>query len=194
MNPVDPRWLEILKASSWQIGAISVALIIFWLLLRFEVLPPINSPWVVYGLPLAILITGTLALFGILEFIAARIREKIGDWREQAKRTKRLRQEQEAFRKYIPFMTDDEKRILGYLLQSNQKTFTAPIDGGRAATLLGRGYIRIGVRGEQMVNQLSVPFFVPDHLWEVLEEHEAEFPQDFPENGPRPWSIHWMAR
>jgi hypothetical protein len=27
--------------------------------------------------------------------------------------------------KYVPFMTDKEKKIIGYLLKYNQKTFTA---------------------------------------------------------------------
>lgn len=193
MNPVDPRWLEILKASSWQIGAISVALSIFWLFLRIGVLPPIDSPWIIYGLPLAILITGALALFGILEFIAAQVTKKIKERHKQVARSKRLSKEKQEFRDYIPFMTETEKRILGYLLQFKQKTFTAPITGGEAATLIGRGYIKMGVRGEQVVNQLSVPFLVPDHFWDVLVDFRAEFPQDFAADAPHPWQTHWIG-
>jgi hypothetical protein len=78
--------------------------------------------------------------------------------------------------RYIPFMTEKEKQIIGYLLKHNQKTFTAAVDGGYAVTLIARGIIvRQMAPGQQALEQ-DVPMGVPEHIWEVLQNHKDEFP------------------
>ena len=65
MNPADPKWLEILKASGWQTTGLTVALVVFLVLVRTGVIPTSDSPlWV--ALPaLGALICGVLALASI---------------------------------------------------------------------------------------------------------------------------------
>ena len=76
----------------------------------------------------------------------------------------------------IPYMTDKEKIILGYLRHHKQKRFTAAQDGGHARTLLSKGYVRyIGVKG-QAIDLMDVPFEVARHVWEVIEARPNDFP------------------
>jgi hypothetical protein len=77
----------------------------------------------------------------------------------------------------------------------NQKTFEAEIDGGRAASLLSHGIVRIPVNpGGQQFDQRNVPMRIPDHIWAVLGEHKAAFPYTPSEDGGHPWRRHWMER
>jgi len=53
----------------------------------------------------------------------------------------------------------------------------------------------MGVEQQQMVDQWRVPWTVPDHLWEVLEENRDQFPEvDMRGKDAPPWVIPWMAR
>ncbi len=100
-------------------------------------------------------------------------------------------------RDYIPFMTEHERRILAYLIAHNQKTFTAALDGGYAATLLARNIVILLARPGQQVNPEYVPMTVPDYLWEILVSNKEQFPYTPPQNGEveaHPWRVHWMAR
>ncbi len=87
---------------------------------------------------------------------------------------------------YIPFLTEQEKGILGYLLDHNQKTFTTDTDGGRASTLYARSIVQVLSKPGQSISVLDVPFHVPDHLWDVLEEHRDQLPNDWKERR-LPW-------
>ncbi len=187
MNPLDPRWLEILKASSWQLDGLSFALGSFWMLLRFGMLPPTDNAWVVYGLPLATLVSGALAMFGLFEFSFALASRYFEIRRKRSAIKEDCRKQQQLLREYIPYMTITEKRILGYLLHFRQKSLTSNLFDGHLATLQSRGIVRPTAGGKQMVSTDAVPFSVPDHLWDVLEENMAAFPQDFDKNSPEPW-------
>jgi hypothetical protein len=79
-------------------------------------------------------------------------------------------------RAYIPFMIPDERKIIAWLIAHNQKTFTAAVDGGHAATLLSRGIVVTMGRAGQRIDLEDVPMGIPDHLWEVLVQHKQEFP------------------
>ena len=164
----DAKWLEILKESSGKLLALSVGLgIIIWMM-RVEILPPTDSPYVEYGLPIAAVLLGCLGLASILEEFAKFAKDWLSK-RAQKNRVKdRLESEQEALREYLPYLTHREALILAYLIINRQKTMTAAIDGDMAATLVSRGVIRLFARPGQQVDGLSVPFHVPDHLWEVL--------------------------
>ncbi|WP_306005602.1 hypothetical protein [Aquicoccus porphyridii] len=76
----------------------------------------------------------------------------------------------------IPYLTENEKVILGYLRHYKQKRFTGAHDAGHARTLLSRGYVRyIGVAG-QAIDPRDVPFEVSSHVWEVVEARPDDFP------------------
>jgi len=47
INPADPKWLEILKASGWQTTALTMACVIIVVLVKQGTIPTTNSPlWV----------------------------------------------------------------------------------------------------------------------------------------------------
>jgi hypothetical protein len=58
---LDPRWLEILKASGWKTAALAIAFGLFLLMPHWGLLPPLE-PWVVLSATLVVLICGMLAL------------------------------------------------------------------------------------------------------------------------------------
>ncbi len=186
MTP-DPRWLEILKASSWQLGAISIGLAAFWLMLHFGVLPPIEATWVVYGVPLAFLVCGGMSLAGLFEHLSKFLSSALAKRRERIDLAATIEHEKSELAQYIPFMTEQEKAIIGYLLEKRQKVFTAETDASGANTLYARRFVRLAMKGSQPVDPLAVPFHIPDHLWLVLEENKDTFPTGLANSERPPW-------
>lgn len=190
MTP-DPKWLEILKASGWQTTGLALAFGVLLLLMRTGLVPEPDPLWV-YLTALAFLICLFLALATIADGLAKAIQpgRRIKLWRTK-------RHEQHTVREFIPYMTDKDKEIIGYLLHHKQKMFNAEDSGGYAAPLIAKRIIRIvGVHG-QMMDTLRVPFEIPDHIWTVLEEHADQFPYRPSQDGktePYPWAIPWMVR
>ena len=184
MNPADPKWLEILKASGWQTASLAVAFFMFWKLVRTGAIPSSHSPlW--EALPaLGFLICGMLTLFGMVDALIKAInpRSRIALWQ-------RRRSEQKLTENYIPHMTESDKKIIGYLLHNNQKTFQAGMTGGFAAPLISKGIIQKDLQHGQIFDISEMPFFVPDHIWAVLERNRESFPYTPPERTtePPPW-------
>jgi hypothetical protein len=170
MAPVDPRWLELLKSSGGQSLAFAAASGGLLLAIYFKLLPPLDPPWIhlVVGLCILGIMLWVASVLGVLNsFFSPRLR--LAHW-------SRVRQQRKAVEKYIPFMTDKEKKIIGYLLKYNRKTFTAATDGGHAVTLISRGIVVRQMIGGQQASAFDVPMGVPDHVWEVLEKHRDMFP------------------
>ena len=191
MSFTDAKWLEILKATGWQTGALAIASLVFFCLVRFGLIPVSENPlWLAVPAALALLF-GALAIASITALAAEifRFRQRFEAWLQR-------RRDQERLRKHIPFMSDRDKRILGYLLYHRQKTFLAELSGGYAVGLISKGFIRRELSPGQDFDTNHVPFLVPDDLWSVLEEHQDCFPYAPPEDGveKHPWAIHWMAR
>ncbi len=192
INPVDPKWLEILKASGWQTTALTIAFGLIVVLVKSDVIPTTDKPlWI--ALPaIGALIFGCLSLAAMGSALANAIKPaaRIDQWRLK-------RQEERAVREFIPYMTDKDRAIIGYLLHHNQKMFQADQDGCYAAPLISKGIIRrSGVPG-QIIDMTRAPFEVPDHIWSVLEKNREAFPYEPPpasEVEKHPWAIPWMAR
>ena len=187
---MDSKWLEILKASGWQTLALTIAFGLFIYLVNKGVIPTNNDPlWI--ALPtLGFLICGFLALARIGSAIDPATHIRI--WRHK-KRTR------DKLKKFIPFMTEKDKEIIGYLLRHNQKVFTYDDTGGYAGSLISKGFIRVVTSPyyNQAFDNFGVTFEIPDHLWEVLETHRDKFPYSPSPNNetePYPWAIPWMAR
>lgn len=92
-------------------------------------------------------------------------------------------------------MNKYEREIIGYLLALHQKTFEAASDGGRAASLLSHGIIRIPAKPGQYFDMQNVPMRIPDHIWNVLMEHKDAFPlvsEEIDDEQPHPWRRDWM--
>jgi hypothetical protein len=191
MTP-DPKWLEILEASGWKTTGLAAAFGVILLVIHVGWIAS-PDPWFNVFCALAFLACLFLALasigHGVTDFLQPRA------W---LARWARERQEQKAVRNYIPFMTDQEKAIIAYLLHRNQKTFTAASDGGHAATLISRRIVVRALVTGQMFSGEDMPLAIPDHVWDVLAKHKDQFPytpskrRDGAE--PHPWRVHWMAR
>jgi hypothetical protein len=196
MEEAFGRFLDLLKASGWQVGAIALAAALFLYLGGTGVIPGVE-PWMKLVAWTIMLFSGALALAAIGTASHKGARASLVVWHRHRARQKA----EQAFRDYIPYLTEKERQILGYLREKKQKTFVADHDGGYAGTLLARGYVTyIGVRG-QSFDIDKTPMGVAEHVWKVMEERPADFPYQ-PEysDGPgrrvetHPWRIHWMAR
>lgn len=192
MSAADPRWLEILKASGWQTTSLALACTVILLLVEAGVIPTDGSIyWTSFPI-VGLVIFGCLALASILDTANRFLNPlaKIRTW--QSIRTEKLEAE-----KFILYMSQKDREIIGYLLHHKRRMFQTENDGGYAAPLIARGIIRVrGVHG-QVMDLTRVPFEIPEHIWSVLETHQEEFPYKAPRKGEvevHPWAIHWMAR
>jgi hypothetical protein len=188
---LDPRWLEILKASGWQMAAIAVACGLFLLINKWGWLPPLDG-WMIQLAAIGFLLSVLLA---IASFISAAL--KFFPVEEWVVHWVNIRREKNAVRDYIPHMTEQERLIIAYLLAKNQKMFTTEGNGGYAMTLISRGIVVLALRPGQMFDNEDTPRAIPDHIWDVLVEHKDQFPYSPPARGEieaDPWRVPWMAR
>jgi len=187
---LDSKWLEILRTAGPKTTAVAVACGLFLLVAHSGWIDPLDA-WVVQLVTFVLLLTGALAVASMASAANSFFRPRLGRWAT-------IRRENRAVRDYIKHMTENEREIIAYLLAKNQKMFTCDVDGGHASTLLSRGIVRIAAKsGQQVVDMMDVPMAIPDHIWDVLEEHRAEFPYTPPRRGEvetHPWRVHWMAR
>lgn len=186
---MDSGWLGILKASAWQLLGLSFALCVFWVLLEAEILPPSDSPFVVYGLPLAVLVTAGLGLASLVEQAAHWAKTTICERRKARDRSGKIKDHQRKFAEHIRYMTKDEKAIYGYLLTNSQKSFTTEMDGGHASSLYKRGFIQSDAQYGHSYGVDDFPFSVPDCIWSVLENERDQFPSEF-----RDKKLPWFRR
>lgn len=191
MNPVDPKWLEILKASSWQTLSLALACLMILLLIRSGTMPTNDNPiWI--ALPMVgFVIFGCLGIGGAASSAANYFRfgQAFAVWREKKRDMKKVEN-------YIPYMTNQDKAVIGYLLHHNLRMFHTLSDAAGAAPLLTKGIIRIALKNGQYYNEYRIPFEVPDHIWEVLEKHRYMFPYTPSYKGKAevyPWATNWMA-
>lgn len=185
----DPKWLEILKASGWKTLAIAAACGVFLLLAGWHLIPALAA-WMTQLAVIVALVCGflTLASFVVAVNRFFPLQTWLTHW-------SRLHRERRALRGYIPCMTPDERKIIGYLLAHNQKMFTGASDGGYAVTLISRQIVRHALQPGQVFSEDDMPMGIPDHLWKVLEEHHAEFPiSEEEKEGPYPWRVPWQLR
>lgn len=193
----DPKWLEILKASGWQTTAIAVASGLLIWLNSSGLLPVPLHEYILQAAIVAGLVSACLALASIgsaLVRASELPRSSFQRWRSR-------RHAEQVFRDYLPHLTERERAIYAYLLEKNQKTFTADSTGGYASTLLGRGFIHITAQRGQQMEMDDVPMSVPDFVWTVLQEHKDQFPYTPDYGGDvgrrkverHPWRKPWGA-
>lgn len=186
INPIDPKWLEILKASSWQTAALAIASIIFCGLVKYEIIPTTDNPlWVAIPTGSA-LIFGCLSITSILNSLATVIKPKVQTHIQ-------IRKEKKSALNFIPYMTIKDREIIGCLLHHNQKMFQYSQDGRYAAPLISKGIIRAAIKEGQVCEGYGFPFEIPDHIWPVLKAHQKEFPYVPPPDGEtetKPWVKH----
>ncbi|WP_257554164.1 hypothetical protein [Sphingobium sp. CFD-2] len=181
--------LDILKASGGQTLAIAVAAGLFIWLSRQGIVPE-PAVWMVIAAWAVMLVCGCLAAISFLSVIGRLLAYP----RRYVLRRYQHWAAQRSFEAHIPHLTGVERRIFGYLLHHNHKTFSADVDGGYAAGLLGLGFIRIAARPGQQFDIDKCPMIIPDPVWSVLERRRDEFPHQEDATEGHPWRIHWMAR
>jgi hypothetical protein len=166
--------LEVIKDVLREGGLIKAALAsacgLFLLFGRWGWVPPLDD-WVVQTATFGLLLFGFLAL---ASFISAVYRFfPIDKW---VVHWITIHRERVGLREFIPYMAQDEREIIAYLLAKKQKTFCTDADGGRAKTLLSRGIVITVAQDRQHLDMQNVPMAIPDHLWSVLESHRDHFP------------------
>jgi len=190
----DPRWLEILKASGWQTTAVTAAAALTLYLNATKRFPTPLDSWVIQTAEVSLLVFGCLSLASIGSSI---VKASSGP-RASLTRRWAIRKAQHQVEKDIPSMTTKEREIIGYLLTKNQKMFDYTADGGDANTLISKRIVVCAMLPGQSYTNYGVTFKIPEHVWDVLVKHKAEFPYTLPKPGekpePYPWAIHWMAR
>jgi hypothetical protein len=166
--PLDWKWLDtFLKASGPKTAAVAFASGAFLLLAYWGSIPPLD-PWAIQIASAVLLLTASLALASVVT--------ALDDFRRP--------------RVWLLYWFNNRKDQA-----HNQKTFETEIDGGRAASLLSHGIVRIPANpGGQQFDQRYVPMRIPDHIWSVLVEHKAAFTYTPSEDGGHPWRRHWMER
>lgn len=190
------KYLDLLKASGWQTGSIAFAAGLFLYLSKIGVLPELE-PWMVIATWVVVFLCGALAAAAMGSVVQWALQT---GWAALQRRRARAKL-REAFIDDIPFLSERERLILGYLREKKQKTFVADHDGGYAATLLAKRYIYyIGVRG-QTFDINKVPMAVAEHVWTVMQERPEDFPYvpEYDTSGRQrheiiPWRIPWGAR
>lgn len=181
------KLIELVKSSGWQTAAVAVAFGAMWYLVQSGTLPPFDLPWLIHIVVFGFLLSSMLTQAAIFSALVMPINNYVRHYRSVQALVARV---EEA----IPFMTERERVIIGYLLHHQQKVFDADDDGGYAASLLGRGFIEILARRGQVVDFSRVPMVVPDPVWQVWERHKDKFPYKPDKNGGHPWRVHWMVR
>jgi hypothetical protein len=87
-----------------------------------------------------------------------------------------------------------EREIIAYLVHHNERLFTADIDGGHAATLIARGFVRVALRPGQVFDSADVPMEVPRPVWNVVKQMKEQFPYSGDEDDPHPWRVGFYDR
>lgn len=189
MFTADPKWLEIFKLSLWQTFGGAVICAGYFLLPVDTMAPPLANDFVASGFFLFLLIFGGLTLVGLMQWTFETF-DPVGSIRQRLTKRREVRE----LRKFIPYMTDKDRQIIGYLLYRKQRIFNYLEDGGYASDLIARGIVVFAVRQPQAVSEWRFPFEIPDHLWTELEQGKYEFEYRPDSDGVHPWAIPMMAR
>jgi hypothetical protein len=182
------KLLDVLKAGTWKaLGlAIAAGLAIFGL--HLKVIPDPGAS-ITFGVYAFFLLGSALAVVGALQALVSYVEPAvwIAHWRRKNIRKKEV----EA---YIGFMTEDDRKIVSYLLHHKQKMFCGAADGGNASVLIARGIVNAAVRPGYQYDPEQIPFAISDEAWEVLSKRKDEFPYVENQDGRHPWRVNWMAR
>jgi len=180
----DSNWLKALDVKGSVAGAIAVAClaVLFISDLNWFYLGALSN-WVkaVFAIVAVLalsLLGGNLAQWGIDEYKRAR----------QRRQKERLRAEhRQQVLRYLDTLSNIEREILSYLVQTNRQSFTTDMAGDLIGTLKQKGLIEMG---SGVHSALNWPFIVPNFVWEELKRRQDEFNTADLE-GPVPWRERW---
>lgn len=186
----EGNWLDLLKASGWQFACLALACA--------AALFGDHRSWLPIALDPTFKQATILAFFVFVGLWFASIGQaatkSLSGPRDALRRRLARRTHANQFRDYIPFMTEREKAVIAQLLHQNRKSFSGSSDGGYAAPLIGRGFIKSSLARNQTFDLEDVPYLLPDHIWEVAAQNRDVFKYVPDPSGGDAWRIHWMAR
>jgi len=193
MSEILGKITDLLKANGWQTAMIAIVSAAFLYMSKAGIAPSIGSE-IQLIIWLVMLVSAALAVASF----ASWAQSKIALPANAVLRRRAIRKARQSFIDYLPYLTERERQILGYLRHYKIKMFTGDHDGGYAATLLASGFVRyIGTSG-QTFDIDKVLFAVPDHIWEMMEArpdafpHRPELSDGHPQVEVHPWRIPWM--
>lgn len=187
----DINWSDILKASGIQFAFVAgMAAVVLWI--DRSGVSPIALDRTFTQI---VFLIGALALALALASVVMTARASVATPIAMAlKRRRAVRKHAEEFRKYIPFMPGEERKVIAQLLFEQHKSFVGDLDGGYAAPLIGRGFIQRNLARGQGYSADDVPYLIPDHIWDVATAHRDQFKYEPDPRGGDAWRVHWMAR
>src|SRR3712207_5043893 len=115
------KFVDELKASGWRAAMAALAAGLFLYLSKLGHLPPLDPPWVELVVSAVMFVFGALASASLGSAIQGGIQFAWSTWKAKRALTK-VRQ---AFIADIPYLTEKERQILGYLREKRQKRFMA---------------------------------------------------------------------
>lgn len=189
------RFMDLLKLTGWQTAMVAIGAAIFLFLTKKGYLPatPIFFELVLWAV---LIFSVCLAAAAAAPHIQQQASNALA--RRRAAKAREL--QRQAFIEDIPYLTEHERDILGYLRHHKQKRFSVASDGGYASTLIAKGYVRcIGIKGQQF-HANDVPCEVAAFVSEIMEQRPDDFPHrpKYSDRPPRvevhPWRVPWMAR
>ena len=169
MNFDISDWLNVLKASAWQYVCLALACAALLFGNRQGWLPVDLDPTYQQLVLLAGFACAALWIASIGSALTTGMR---APW-NALRRRRALQVHAKEFRDYIPHMTRESRAVIAQLLHENHKDFTGAVDGGYAATLIGRGFVVLSSRPGQLLDYEDVPFKIPDHIWNVALEQKG---------------------
>lgn len=143
MTP-DPRWLEILKASGWQTGALAVAAGLLLWANHAGWLPPFEA-WMVQTAAVVMIVCGLLALASFASNAAIRI----GKWSESTKNWSSLRHS-------ISTLNGAETDFLKGQVEKNETTIQLhPFNAGGIPNFVQQAGLYQGLQNKGIVSVLA---------------------------------------
>ncbi len=177
----ESNWLNALnfKASSALAAAIAAASIYLGAEQNFLHLGTLPF-WSRMTAGIVAIFAGSVVLGRLIDHICGwvnRIHETHQETKKQAEKKKRIIAEPDD-------LNDREREILSFALLTNQKSFTAGIDGEKLTSLMTRGLV---VRQSGVYSVIKWPYFIPDFVWDAMKDRRQELSCANPHSSP-PWS------
>ena len=179
MVKFDVGWVKLFEQKTWVFCALAVFSGLLYHLIGLGELPSLRRfDWLADTAFLATLFFSLLAI-GSLVHLAA-------NWTANFKRAHGARK---AILGRLNSLSENEHRILSYLVQANNQSFNYRADDWDVQGLVGKGLLRIAAGQHSF---FAVPFIVPDFVWSNLRKRRHEFSAAAPPQEP-PWVKDWMA-
>ena len=174
------RTLAILNAlSGWVFLALAIALGVFLFAptpagIDLELIRQNWGGWLYLGL----VVFGFLALARFAQWVAGTVRSAIRQRREGIDREAELeneQQQQEEHREtvlgHLDTLSSEERDVLKYLVENNQRTAVGSMVSGALHTLYTKGLLEVA---PGILTPLQASHTVPDFVWDALIERSDE--------------------